>query len=65
VSVTARVRLALLACMAGLAVQLGASLAWSPLAFIVFASVGVPLVLLGVFIYLWTVFGDLRRRGAL
>lgn len=62
---TSRVRLALALCMAGLAVQLLASLAWSPLAFIVFATIGVPLVLLGVVIYLATVFGDLRRRGAL
>jgi hypothetical protein len=64
-SVVTRVRLALVACMAGLAVQLAAALAWSPGAFILFAAVGVPLVLLGVVIYLWTVLVDLRRRGAL
>jgi hypothetical protein len=34
--------------IAGLAVQLGASLYWSPITFIAFAAVGFPLVLIGV-----------------
>ncbi len=59
------VRLALLLCLAGLLVQLVTSLAWSPISFIVFASVGVPLVVAGTLVFIWTVLRELRRAGAL
>ncbi|HEY0713354.1 MAG TPA: hypothetical protein VGF45_11820 [Polyangia bacterium] len=44
---TARVGFGLV--MGGLAVQIGASLFWSPGTFILLAAIGVPLVLVGVF----------------
>jgi uncharacterized membrane protein YidH (DUF202 family) len=60
-----RIRVAALLVLAGLLVQLGATLFWSPLTFVVFASVGVPLVLLGVLLYVATVWRILKERKAL
>lgn len=60
-----RIRVAALFVLAGLLVQLFSTLFWSPLTFIVFAVVGVPLVLLGVFLYVATLWRILKERKAL
>ncbi|MCC5863393.1 MAG: hypothetical protein JJT93_15955 [Gammaproteobacteria bacterium] len=59
------VQIALVLCIAGLAVQLLTSLFWSPISFILFASVGVTLVVCGTLIFIWTVLRELRHTGAL
>jgi hypothetical protein len=46
--------------LAGLAIQLGATLSWSPGTFILSAAVGVPLVVAGAGVFGWAV---LRRKG--
>ncbi|HVG57417.1 MAG TPA: hypothetical protein VNA24_02600 [Hyalangium sp.] len=60
-----RIRVAALFVLAGLLVQLFSTLFWSPLTFVVFAVVGVPLVLLGVFLYVATLWRILKERKAL
>ncbi|MBN8228606.1 hypothetical protein JYK02_13925 [Corallococcus macrosporus] len=60
-----RIRVAALFVLAGLLVQLFARLAWSPLAFVVSTAVGVPLVLLGVLLYVITVWRILKEQKAL
>ena len=60
-----RIQVAALFVLAGLLVQLFTTLFWSPLAFVVFAMVGVPLVLLGVLRYGVTVWRILKERKAL
>jgi hypothetical protein len=60
-----RIRVAALFVLAGLLVQLFSTLFWSPLTFVVFAMVGVPLVLLGVFLYVATLWRILKERKAL
>jgi hypothetical protein len=47
-----RIRRAALFVAAGLLVQLFSTVHWTPLTFIIFAMVGVPLVLIGIFLYL-------------
>ncbi len=59
------VRIALLLCIGGLTVQLLTSLVWSPISFIVFAAIGVPLVVCGTIVFIWTVLRELRTTGAL
>ncbi|MFP2962980.1 hypothetical protein ACLEPN_35725 [Myxococcus sp. 1LA] len=60
-----RIRVAALLVLAGLLVQLAAFLHWTPLTFVVFAMVGMPLVLLGVLVYVATVWRILKDRKAL
>ncbi|RKH11467.1 hypothetical protein D7V97_11100 [Corallococcus sp. CA053C] len=60
-----RIRIAALFVLAGLLVQLFATLFWSPLTFVVFAAVGVPLVLVGVLLYAITVWRVLKEKKAL
>lgn len=60
-----RIRRAALLVLAGLLVQLFTTLFWSPLTFVVFTAVGVPLVLLGVGLYAATVWKILKERKAL
>ncbi len=60
-----RIRVAALIVLAGLLVQLFTTLFWSPLTFVVFAVVGVPLVLFGVFLYVSTLWRILKERKAL
>lgn len=60
-----RIQVAALLILTGLLVQLFATVFWSPLTFVVFASVGVPLVLLGVLFYVATVWRILKERKAL
>jgi hydrogenase/urease accessory protein HupE len=49
----------------GLLVQLGATMYWTPLTFVIFSMVGIPLVLLGVLVYVVTVWRFLKRTKAL
>jgi hypothetical protein len=49
----------------GLVVQLGAAFHWTPATFILSASVGLPLVLLGGALFLAAVWGHMRDKGAL
>lgn len=60
-----RMRRATLVVMAGLLVQLGSTLHWTPLTFVLFAMVGVPLVLLGCVLYATTVLAYLKDKQAL
>jgi hypothetical protein len=50
---------------AGLAVQLGAAVHWTPGAFIVAAAVGVPLVLAGSLQFVVAVIRIMKSKGAL
>jgi predicted membrane channel-forming protein YqfA (hemolysin III family) len=60
-----RIRKAALFVLAGLLVQLFATLFWTPLTFVAFTVVGVPLVLLGVLLYGVTVWRILKEQKAL
>lgn len=60
-----RIRVAALLVLAGLLVQLFAFIHWTPLTFVVFAMVGMPLVVLGVLVYAATVWRILKERKAL
>jgi hypothetical protein len=60
-----RIRKAALFVLAGLLVQLFTTLFWTPLTFVVFAVVGVSLVLLGVLLYVATLWRILKERKAL
>lgn len=60
-----RIRVAALTILAGLLVQLFSTLYWTPLTFVIFTALGVPLVLLGILIYLSTVWKILKERKAL
>jgi len=50
---------------AGLAVQLGAAVHWTPGAFIVAAAVGAPLVIAGGVLFAAVVVGIMKNKGAL
>lgn len=49
----------------GLAVQLGAAFHWTPASFVLSASVGIPLVLVGGLLFLRAVWSHMRDKGAL
>jgi hypothetical protein len=49
----------------GLAVQLGAAFHWTPATFILSATIGAPLVLLGGALFLAAVWRNMRDKGAL
>lgn len=51
--------------MTGMAVLVATLWDVTPGSFVVFAVVAVPLVLIGLLLYGWTVFKELRRRKAL
>jgi hypothetical protein len=59
------IRRAALFVAAGLGVQLFSTIHWTPLTFVIFAMVGAPLVLIGVFLYVATVWRILKERRAL
>jgi hypothetical protein len=63
-SPTSSMKRAATAAALGLLVQLGASFYWTPLTFIVSAIVGLPLVCLGAFLFLRTVFRIVKSKGA-
>jgi hypothetical protein len=50
---------------AGLLVQLGASIHWTPLAFIVATTVGLPAVLIGGALFLHAVIVIMKSKGAI
>ena len=60
-----RIRRAALFVAAGLLVQLVSTVHWTPLTFVIFAMVGAPLVLVGVFLFLAAVWRILKERRAL
>lgn len=60
-----RIRQAALLILAGLLVQIAATIHWTPLTFVLFAMLGTPLVLLGVVLFLITVLRILGERKAL
>jgi hypothetical protein len=60
-----RIRQAALLVATGLLVQLLSTLHWAPGTFVLFATVGLPLVLLGALLFLGTVWRILRERRAL
>jgi Na+/proline symporter len=60
-----RIRRAAHLVLAGLVIQLACTLHWTPLTFVLFAMLGVPLVLLGVCLYVSTVWRILKERKAL
>jgi hypothetical protein len=49
----------------GLAVQLGAAFHWTPATFILSATIGAPLVLVGGALFLAAVWRNMRDKGAL
>ena len=49
----------------GLALQLGAAFHWTPATFILSATIGAPLVLLGGALFLAAVWRHMRDKGAL
>jgi hypothetical protein len=49
----------------GLAVQLAAAFHWTPATFILSATIGVPLVLVGGVLFLAAVWRNMRDKGAL
>jgi hypothetical protein len=51
--------------IAGLLVQLASTIHWTPLTFVLFAMLGAPLVLVGVYLYASTVWRILKERKAL
>ncbi len=60
-----RVQLATALVIAGLGVQLATTAHWTPLTFVLFTMLGVPLVLAGVAVYAFTVLRVLKEKGAL
>lgn len=59
-----RVRRGLGVASAGLVMQLGALLYWTPLTFVIAVSVGVPLVVLGALLFATAVWSTLKEKGA-
>jgi len=60
-----RTRIATLVVMAGLLAQLGSTLYWTPLTFVLFAMIGLPLVLIGIALYARAVLQILKDKKAL
>jgi hypothetical protein len=63
--VTRKVRRAAILGGLGLAVQLGAAFHWTPATFILSATIGAPLVLVGGALFLAAVWRNMRDKGAL
>ncbi|MDX2021393.1 MAG: hypothetical protein SF187_14220 [Deltaproteobacteria bacterium] len=60
-----QVRRGLLLTGMGLAIEVGAQFYWTPMTFVVAASVGVPLVLLGAWMFMQAAWRSLKQKGAL
>jgi F0F1-type ATP synthase assembly protein I len=60
-----RIRRAAILAGLGLAVQLGAAFHWTPATFILSATIGAPLVLVGGALFLAAVWRNMRDKGAL
>ena len=63
--VVRRVRRSAIVAGLGLAMQLAAASHWTPATFIVSATIGLPLVLLGGAMFLAAVWRNMRNKGAL
>ena len=63
--VARKIRRAALIAGLGLAVQLGAAFHWTPATFILSATIGAPLVLVGGALFLAAVWRNMRDKGAL
>jgi hypothetical protein len=61
---TRRIRRAAVVGGLGLVVQLAAALHWTPIMFIISATVGAPLVLAGGVMFLVAVWRNMRDKGA-
>jgi len=61
---TRRIRRAAVVGGVGLAVQLAAALHWTPIMFIISATVGAPLVVAGGVMFLVAVWRNMRDKGA-
>lgn len=64
VTIVRRIRRAAVVAGLGLLVQLVAALHWTPLTFIVAATVGLPLVLAGGLLFLSAVWRNMKDKGA-
>jgi hypothetical protein len=62
---TRKIRRAAIIAGLGLAVQLGAAFHWTPATFILSATIGAPLVLVGGVLFLAAVWRNMRDKGAL
>jgi F0F1-type ATP synthase assembly protein I len=60
-----KIRRAAIVAGLGLVVQLGAAFHWTPATFILSATIGAPLVLLGGALFLAAVWRNMRDKGAL
>jgi hypothetical protein len=60
-----QIRRAALFVLAGLLVQLSSAIHWTPLTFVAFAMIGAPLVLVGIFLFVSTVWSILKEKRAL
>ncbi len=60
-----RIRRAAIVAGLGLAVQLGAAFHWTPATFILSATIGAPLVLVGGALFLAAVWRNMRDKGVL
>jgi hypothetical protein len=63
-TIVTRIRRAAVVAGLGLVVQLAAAFHWTPLTFIVAATVGLPLVLVGGIMFLAAVWRNMRDKGA-
>jgi hypothetical protein len=64
VSIVRRVRRAAVVAGLGLLVQLVAALHWTPMTFIVAATIGAPLVIAGGVLFLAAVWRNMKDKGA-
>ena len=63
-NIVKRIRRAAVVAGLGLVVQLVAALHWTPLTFIVAATVGMPLVIVGGLLFLSAVWRNMKDKGA-
>jgi hypothetical protein len=59
------IRIAMILVAIGLFVQLVMQLSWSPMTFVLYAALGIPIMLLGIVLYGVGVIKVLRGKGAL
>jgi len=64
-TLTRKIRRAAILGGLGLALQLGAAFHWTPATFILSATIGAPLVLIGGVLFLAAVWRNMRDKGAL
>jgi hypothetical protein len=64
VTIVKRIRRAAIVAGLGLLVQLVAAVHWTPVTFIVAATIGAPLVLVGGLLFLAAVWRNMKDKGA-